>query len=511
MITVRRLRRGARRESIGVDVPAALNLVGALLKYLSPAFLFPTVIALGYGESVLPFVIAGLATALVGWSLERLTEGKERVGSREGYLIVSLTWLLAAAAGAIPYVLSGEPQLSSPIDAYFESMSGFSTTGSSVLTDIEALNHSLAMWRQFSQWLGGMGIIVLALAVLPRLRIGGRQLLQLEAPGPEIESLTASIRDTAKRFVLLYVALTAAEVVALTLLGWLRLDTRMSPYEALAHAFTTIPTGGFSTQGRSIEEFGTATQWTIALFMILAGTNFALLYLGIVRRRPRAFARDDEFRPYLALLAIASFFVFLELVREDIFHGEEAVRHAVFNCVSLMTTTGYASADFNEWPSLTALILVGLMFISASAGSTSGSIKLVRHVVIARTLRRELDQTIHPELVSLVRVHGTIVGERILGAVIGFAFLYVGLFAAGSTALLIESARAGVEVAPFEAIAASATTLGGVGPGFGFAGPMGAFADFSDFAKLVLIGLMWLGRLEIIPIVVLFTRNYWRA
>ena len=193
----------ARSAALGVDVPAALNLVGALVKYVSPAFLFPTAIALGYGESPWPFVVAGLVTFGAGVGLETVTRGKERVGVREGFLVVALVWMLVAAFGALPYLLSGEDQLESPIDAYFESMSGFTTTGASILTDIEGLNHSLAMWRQFTTWVGGMGIIVLALAVLPRLRVGGRQLFETEAPGPEVERLTVSIRDAARRFLLL--------------------------------------------------------------------------------------------------------------------------------------------------------------------------------------------------------------------------------------------------------------------------------------------------------------------
>ena len=510
MITLARLRRAARREVLGVDVRAGLNLIGALVKYLSVVFVVPLGVALAYGESAWPFLIAALAAAVSGWTLERVTEGKERVGAREAYLVVSVSWLLLAFFGCLPYLLSGEEQLASPVDAYFEAMSGFTTTGSSVLTDIEALNHSVAIWRQFTQWLGGMGIIVLFLAVLPRLRVAGRQLFEVEAPGPEM-GLQATVRDVAKRFLLVYVALTALEVVVLSALGWLRVDTTMSVYEAVAHAFTTIPTGGFSTQARSIEEFGAATQWAISAFMFLAGVNFVLLYVGVWRGRPREFGRDDEFRAYVFLLAAASLVIVIELGSEGILAGEAAVRHAVFNTVSIMSTTGFASADFNEWTSLTALVLVGLMFVSASAGSTSGSIKLVRHVVIAKMLRRELDQTIHPELVAPVRLNGRPVDERTLRAIIAFAFLYVGVAMAGALVILLDSARADVAVTAFQALAASATTLGGVGPGFGFAGPMGSFEPFSDVSKVVFAVLMWLGRLEVIPIVVLCTKSYWRA
>jgi trk system potassium uptake protein TrkH len=501
-----------RPRALGVDVGAALNLVGALVKWFALAFLFPTGIALGYGESPWPFIASGAATAAFGLALEGSTSGKERAGLREGFLVVSLVWLLVPVFGALPYLLSGEEQLAGPVDALFESMSGFTTTGSSVLTDIPALGSSLLMWRQFTQWVGGMGIIVLALAVLPRLRVGGRQaLFRVETPGPEIDTLATTIRDTARRFVILYVGITAAEIAVLAVLGWTGLDSRMSFFDAVAHAFTTIPTGGFSPRGRSIEEFGAATQWAIVPFMILGGTSFALLYLGIVRRRPVSFFRDEEFRVYLFLLAAASLVVVIDVAGEHIAAGEAAVRQAVFNTVSIFTTTGYANADFNQWTALTTFVLVGGMLVSASAGSTAGGIKLVRHVVIAKMLRREVDQTIHPELVAPVRVNGLPIDERALRAIVVFAFLYVGIVAAGALVIMLDGARAEVAVTPFQALAAAATTIASVGPAFGFAGPMGSFDPFSDVSKVALTALMWLGRLEIIPIVVLFTRSYWRT
>jgi trk system potassium uptake protein TrkH len=496
---------------LGVDVAAALNLVGALVKYFSPAFLFPTAIALGYGESPWPFVIAGLVTVSAGFSLEALTRGKERVGVREGFLVVALVWLLVAAFGALPYLLSGEQQLRDPVNAYFESMSGFTTTGASILTDIEALNHSLAMWRQFTTWVGGMGIIVLALAVLPRLRVGGRQMFETEAPGPEVERLTVTIRDAARRFLVLYFGITAAETVVLTTLGWTGLDDRMGPYEALAHSFATVATAGFSTQSRSFEEFGTATHWAVIVFMVIAGTNFALMYRAIVFRRARLFARDEEFRLYVGLLAIGSALVFVELWTEDILAGEAALRHAVFNAVSTMSTTGFASADFNEWTTLTSVTLVALMFFGASAGSTSGSVKVVRHLLVGKILRRELDQTVHPELVTPVRLNRERVDEHAVRAVTVFVLLYIGFFAAGAFALLLDSARVDLAVSTLDAIAASATTLGNIGPAFGLAGPMGSFDPYTDVSKLVLTALMFVGRIEIIPVVVLFTRSYWRG
>jgi trk system potassium uptake protein TrkH len=367
------------------------------------------------------------------------------------------------------------------------------------------------MWRQFTQWVGGMGIVVLALAVLPRLRVGGRQLLESELPGPEVEPLAASIRDTARRLWVLYLALTAVLVGLLALYGLTGVDSRMTPYDAAAHAFTTMPTGGFSPQADSLAGFEAATQWTVILFMMVAGTNFALLYAAFVRGRGRVFLRDEEFRVYVVLAATASLVLFGELLARGLFEGEAALRHATFQAVSMMTTTGFASTDFSLWTPLALVVVVGVMLIGGSAGSTGGAIKVVRHLIIGKSLRRELDLTVHPEVVSPLRFNGRPLDERTVRAVIAFVLLYVGLFALGAFLITIDAAVAGAHVSPYEAIAASATTLGNVGPGLGFAGPFGSFEEFSSFSKVVMIVLMWMGRLEIVPVIVLATKRYWRA
>ncbi len=508
------VRAGLRRAGVpvfGVDLPAALNVTGTLLKYLSITAALPATVAIGYDEPVWPFLGAGVFAAAVGVAMEWLTRGSGRAGIREGFLVVSLTWLLAAGFGALPYLLSGENQLSSPIDAYFEAMSGFTTTGASVLTDIEGVDRSLLLWRQFTQWLGGMGIIVLFLAVLPRLRVGGRQLLESELPGPEIEPLATSIRDTARRLWLLYIGLTAAQILALALLGWTGVDDAMGVYEAVAHAFTTLPTGGFSTEARSLEGFAAASQWVIVFFLALAGANFALTYAALIRGRFRPIVKDEELRLYVALLVLGSAVLLVEIWTEGLHEGAAAVRQATLQAVSMMTTTGFASTDFNAWTSLAFVTLVALMLAGGSAGSTGGGVKIVRHLLIGRLLRRELDQTVHPELVAPIRLNGRVVDERTLRAILAFVLLYIGLFAVGALLLVADAARTGLDLRVIDAIAASATTIGNVGPGLGIAGPMGSFDPFSDFSKAVMIVLMWLGRLEIIPIAVLFTRAYWRA
>ena len=500
------------RAYLGIDVAGALALTGTMLAYLSVSAVVPTIAAIGYRESVWPYLAAGGITGGAGLALARLG-GKSAgpIGFREGYLVVSLTWLLAAVFASLPYVFSGEPQLSRPVDAFFEGMSGFSTTGATIVTDVESLDRSLLLWRQLSQWLGGMGIIVLALAVLPRLRIGGRQMFESELPGPEVNQLAERIRDTARRLWLLYIALTLVLFGILLVIGLTGIDERMQPFEALAHTLTTMPLGGFSTEARSLELFAPATQWVVALFMALAGLNFALLYRALIRRDPRALVKDEEARIYGLLLLAGSLVVAVELWHSDLFGGEEALRQGVFQVTSLMTGTGFAITDYVSWPTLSVMGLIGFMFVGASAGSPTGSVKIVRHLLVGRMLRRDLRQTIHPELVMPIRLNGTTVDERTLRAILAFVLLYIGIFIVGAALLAIDARVADVELGLIEAVAASAGTLGNVGPGLGFAGPMGSYEPFSDFSTLVMAALMWIGRLEVLPVLVLLTRNYWRV
>lgn len=501
-----------RSRALGVDVGSAVNLVGSVVKYLGAAFLFPAAIALGSNEPAWPFLISAVVTGTTGWVLERTTRGRELVGPREGFLVVALTWLALPAFGGLPYLLADEPQLSRPVDAYFEAMSGFTATGATILTDIEAVDSSLLMWRQFTQWLGGMGIIVLAVAILPRLRIGGRQLLQSELAGPtELERLSATIRETARRLWVLYVALTLVAIALFAVYGWTGADPAMNLYEAAAHAFSTLAIGGFSTQNESMAAFAAVTQWTVVVLLVLAGINFLRLYLVVVRGRFRAVTRDDEFRLYLAFLAAGSVLLLLELLGGDLFGGADAVRNAVFQAVSIMTTAGFATSDYTQWSALAELTLLVLMFLGASAGSTGGSIKVIRHLLMFRIIRRELEQTVHREIIVPVRLNDAVVDDRALRGIVAFIVLYLGLFAFGALGLVLDASRADVDVEAFEALGAAAACLGNVGPAFGFAGPFGSYAPFSDLSTVVLTGLMWLGRLEIIPVAVLLTRGYWRG
>jgi trk system potassium uptake protein len=507
--SVRTLRPGR----LGVDLVGVFDLVGAVLTYVGGAFLVPAAVAIGYGEPFWPFLAGGALTAAVGYTLDRLTPvgRREQVGPREGFLVVALVWLLVPAFGCLPFVLGDVPQLSNPVNAYFEAVSGFTATGATVLVDVEALDHSMLFWRQFTHWLGGMGIIILAVAVLPRLRIGGRQLLQSELAGPtELERLTSTIRDTARRLWVLYVALTAVAMLVLATFGWTGIDPAMTLFDAVGHALSVVALGGFSTQNDSIAAFSGATQWFLLTVMVLAGINFLRLYRVFVQRQVRTVARDQELGLYLALLVVGSALVVVELDTGGFAEGEGAVRSAIFQTVAIMTTTGFATDDYTRWGPLGALTLLGLMFIGASAGSTGGSIKVVRHLLLVKIMRRELRQAVHREAVVPIRLSGAVVDERALRSAIGFVVLYIGTFALGAVGLVIDARRTGTEIAAFEAIGAAAACLGNVGPAFGFAGPFGSYEPFSNVSTGILAVLMWLGRLEIVPVAVLFMRGYWR-
>jgi trk system potassium uptake protein TrkH len=502
------------RLRTGIDVGAAFDLVGGVLKWLAPAFLLPVVIAIGYGEDWWSFVVAGVITGLAGWTLDQITGDKQgaAVTPRESFLVVAMLWLLIPIFGALPYVLDGGPQLSRPIDAYFEAVSGFTATGATLVPRIEELERSMLFWRQLSHWLGGMGIIVLAVAILPRLRIGGRQLLQSELAGPtEIEQLGDTIRETARRLWRLYVVLTLIAILTLGFLGWTGLDDEMTTFDAVGQALSVVALGGFSTRTISIAAFAPITQYVILVFMIVAGINFLRLYRVLVQQRFDVLTRDEELRLYLILIAVGSILVGTEVIGGGYETGEAGVRHSLFQATAILTTTGFATADYAAWGPIATVTLLLLMFSGASAGSTGGGIKIVRHLLLFKLVRRELEQTVHREAIVPIRVNRRVVDEKALRSLIVFVLLYLFVFAAGALGLVIDSGRAGEGLTAFEAFGAAAACLGNVGPAFGFAGPYGSFAPFSDLSTWICTVLMWLGRVEIIPVAVILTRAYWRS
>ncbi|MFJ9659669.1 TrkH family potassium uptake protein [Streptomyces griseoflavus] len=508
----RRPRRRPARGRLGVDLRTALGVVGGLLAWFALAFLAPAVVSLVTGEPPWPFLVAGAVTAVTGLALRRLTGGRPPLGVREGFLVVVAVWLLVPAFGALPFLLGRVPQLDHPVDAYFEAMSGFTATGASVLTDVDAVGTDMLFWRQLTLVLGGLGIIVLALAVLPRLRIGGRELLRSELPGPvEMESLGATVRGTARRLWKIYLAVTAAGVLVLAGLGWAGLDRRMDLFHAFSYATSAVALGGFTPDAGSARDLAPVTQWVLCALMVVAGVNLLRLYRLAVLRQFRAGLRDEELRLYLALLVAGSAVLAAELFADGAVEGPGGVRHAVFQTVSVMTTTGFATVDWSHWGTLAALTLLALMFVGACAGSASGSVKVVRHLVLFRFTRHQLEQAVHPDAVLPVRVSGRVVDDRALRSALVFALLYVLALAAGTLCLAADAAVSAPGTGAFTALGAAAACLGNVGPAFGELGPFGSYAPLGAVSKVVLTALMFLGRIEIVPLAVLLRRGYWRT
>ncbi len=491
---------------ITVRVRDTLALLGEVIALLSTAFIPPTIVAAVNGEPMTPFIIPAILAIFIGAGLRALKEDPE-IEAREAFLFVSLTWISAAALGALPYVINGSCELGNPINALFESMSGFTTTGATVVQNYSCYPASIMFWRQLTQWIGGMGIVVLAIAILPRLALGGTQLMKLEAPGPELEKLTPHIRKTARIFWLIYAALTGLEVLTLTTIHYAGLAPNMSPYNALIHAFTTMSTGGFSPYPQSIAAFSPAAQWAITAFMIAAGTNFTLFWYLIAK--DFRIVRNEEFRWYIAIMAMATAAVAATLINH--YHSiTDAIRQAAFQVASITTTTGYATDDFSKWPQTSQLILLTLMFVGGCAGSTAGGIKVVRWAAAIKAAAREVYLAIRPSAIRPIYMGGKPVSEGTLRSVNAFIIAYLAVFLAGTLAIAGIEALAGHNLTIIDAVTASIATLGNIGPGLGAVGPANSYASFTAASKIVMTVLMWAGRLEVITLLAILTPKYWR-
>jgi len=494
-----------------------------VLKLLAVPLVVPLTTALVYGESVVPFVATIAVALVVGLALERL-EPDPDIGISEGFLFVGLVWVVVPLLGTLPYLVAGNGTVAAPTNALFESMSGFTTTGATVLGDISFSIHSrsVLMWRQLTQWLGGMGIVVLMVAILPELGAGGAQLVESEAPGLEIEKLSPRIAETARALWLLYAGFTvvlAALFYGLHLAG---LAPEMGLYNAVAHALTTMPTGGFSPEARSIEPFAPVVQWVIMLFMIVAGTNFALFW-HVRRGNPERLTGNPEFRAYLTAIAGVGVLGFVLLffgpglgetpagIPTIPGNAERALRQGLFQAIAIVTTTGYASMDFNTWSTPAKYVLLFAMFLGGSAGSAAGSIKIIRWYVIVKSSRRELFTTARPSAVRPVRLGSEIIDEETIRGVLVFTLLFLVFFFVATGLLFFDVVRTGMELSLLEATSAAVATLGNIGPGFGVVGPMNGYLPFSRSAKLFMVFLMWIGRLEIVSVLVLLTPAFWRS
>jgi len=420
------------------------------------------------------------------------------VNKREGYLIVALGWLSMTLFGMLPFIFSGV--LPGIADAFFETASGLTTTGASVITDIEGTPKGILLWRSLTQWIGGMGIIVLTVALFPLLGIGGVELFVAEAPGPTADKVHPRIRETAKRLWLIYVALTGL----LTLLLWAE---GMTFFDAINHALTTMATGGFSTKNASVAYYTSPMiQYTLILFMFIAGINYTIIYYGLKGKLKKVWS-SDEFRAYLFLTLILAVVITIGVHNAPSIDQslEKSFRDSLFQLVSVITTTGFITADYTSWsPGLTMLFFV-LLFIGACAGSTAGGIKIIRHFVFFRNSFLEFKRLIHPRAIVPLKLNGEVVAGKILIHIFIFLLLYMILFVLGSLVLSLM----GVDF--LTAIGAVATSLGNVGPGIGKVGPVDNFAWLSPEVKWVLSFLMLLGRLEIFTILVLFTPYFWKS
>ena len=441
-------------------------------------------------------LIAGLFTFSIGAAVYFVTKGKTNGGlsKRDGYLVVTMGWLCMSFFGTLPYVISGEiPNFS---DAFFETLSGYTTTGASILNDIESMSEGILMWRSLTQWIGGMGIIVLTVAILPLLGIGGMQLFVAEAPGVTPDKLKPRITDTAKRLWLIYLGLTILEVILLKVGG-------MSMFDAVNHSLTTMATGGFSTKQASIAYYTSPfIQYVIIIFMFLAGTNFTLTYFGLHGRLKKVW-ENEEFKYYLGFTVGFSILVAGVVYMVSDSPLEVAFRDSLFQLVSIITTTGFVTADYTSWAPLLTVIFFMFMFIGASAGSTAGGVKVVRHIILLKNSILELRRQIHPNAVLPVRLNKMAISSDITFNIMAFMIIYFMVFALGST--LISALGYDFNTS----IGAVATCLGNIGPGIGKVGPMDNFAFISSPGKWILAILMLLGRLELFTVLILFTPYFW--
>jgi len=466
-----------------------LNTLGSLLLFLGTSMIFPLLYALYYHEKATSaFIISMIITVTVGIILKRLFSPLEPIGIKEGFAIACLGWIVAAAFGALPFMFAGT--FTNFIDAYFESMSGFTTTGATVIAAIEGNPYSILFWRDFIQWLGGMGIIVLVVAILPALGVGGMQLFKSEVPGPEPDRLKPKIKDTAKLLWRVYIIISALEVGCLYLSG-------MSLFEALTNMFGTMATGGFNPRNLSIAAYGNPfIEITITFFMLIAGANFSLHY-KVLHGDVKSLFKDKEFIFYCGIIVFSIFSISTELrlyVYKSVF---TALRYATFQVVSIITTTGFVTADFDTWPAFSKTILLVLMFVGGCAGSTGGAIKNIRIMLLLKQASREFKKLIHPQAITPIRLGNKTISEEVMRNITSFFFLYIFIFVICS---FIMSAL-GLDMV--SAAASVAATLGNVGPGLGIVGPSKTYTFIPPLGKIILTLCMLLGRLEIYTVLIL--------
>ena len=498
-----------------LNIKIILQMMGILLLFNGAFMLFSSGISWYFNDGAMEGIfLSGVLSMLAGGLLQFATKGfKKKIKKREGYLVVALGWVIMSLSGALPYILTGS--IPSFTNAFFETMSGYTTTGASIIDDIESMPKSLLFWRSTTHWIGGMGIIVLAIAILPLLGIGGMQLFAAEAPGPSSDKLHPRITDTAKRLWFLYFSLTVIEAILLKLAG-------MGYFDAVNHAMSTLSTGGFSTKNTSIAFWNDQPliQYIIAIFMFIAGTNFVLSYFA-VKGKFSKILHNEEFKYYffsiIGLTLITTYIVYqyanvsmlpndIQLIGHPMILGEleSAFRHSLFQVMAIITTTGFVTADFTIWSSFLTVMFFVLMFIGASAGSTAGGVKIVRHIIMIKNGFLEFKRTIHPNGIIPVRYNGKTVVRGIVFNIMAFFILYLIVFAVGSLVFSLM----GVDF--MSSIGAAASSLGNVGPAFGDFSPVNNYSTLPLLGKWWSTFLMLLGRLELFTVLIIFTPYFWK-
>jgi trk system potassium uptake protein TrkH len=484
-----------------INYKIVINVIGVLIILLGAFMLLGLPFSFYYGgQDAMAISFASLTTILSGTTIWWLSKAaKKTIKKREGYLIVVLGWISVSIFSMLPYLFSGA--LPNVLNALFESISGLTTTGATVITDLREIPKGILFWRSLTQWLGGMGIIVLTVAIFPILGIGGVELFVAEAPGPTSDKIHPRIKETAKRLWFIYIGLTILLTIILSFSG-------MTFYDAINHGLTTMATGGFSTKNESIAYFqNPAIHYWITLFMFIAGTNYTIIYLSLNGKFKKVW-RSDEFKTYLMVVLFLILGVTLSVFKVTNLAFLDAFRVAAFQIISVITTTGFVSADYTSWAPGLSLLFFILLFMGASAGSTSGGIKVIRHLVFVKNSFLEFKRLLHPKAIIRIKIDKQIVRPRILTHILVFLLLYLMLFVIGTVIMAI--CMSNYPDALITSMGAVATSLGNVGPSIGSLGPLDNFALIPSSAKVLSIILMLLGRLEIFTILILFTPYFWR-
>ncbi len=469
-------------------------VVGTVIKIEAAFMLLPLITSLIYKESCVRDILISMAIALVvGFALTLLSRpGSKVIYAKEGFVIVSLAWVALSAVGALPFYISGE--IPSYIDAFFETVSGFTTTGASILTDVEAMSKGLLLWRSFTHWVGGMGVLVFVMAIIPTVSDRSIHILRAEAPGPVVGKIVPKMKQTARILYIIYIALTFIEMIMLLLGG-------MPLYDSFIHAVGTAGTGGFGIKADSLSSYSPYLQWVVTVFMLLFGVNFNLYYFALIRKF-KSVIKNEELIAYVLIVvcSVTAIAINIAPLYDTI---SESIRYSAFQVVSIVTTTGYATADFNQWPGFSKTIILILMFVGSCAGSTAGGLKISRAVLLLKTIKRELQKLLHPRSVAVIRLEGKRIDEATISSLGSYLAIYVLFFCILVFVL-------GFDVFDLETnISAAAACFNNIGPGLGAAGPASNYAMFSPLSKIMLSFAMLLGRLEIFPLILTFSPSTW--